>query len=64
MAAGVFGRLAAALAARRAGPARAMSTVYALSSGQGRCGVAVIRVSGPASADALLALTGEDRPSC
>ncbi|KAF0311284.1 tRNA modification GTPase GTPBP3, mitochondrial [Amphibalanus amphitrite] len=37
---------------------RRLSTVFALSSGHGRCGVAVIRVTGPASADALRALTG------
>uniref|UniRef100_A0A8C5W326 5-taurinomethyluridine-[tRNA] synthase subunit GTPB3, mitochondrial n=1 Tax=Microcebus murinus TaxID=30608 RepID=A0A8C5W326_MICMU len=33
------------------------ATVFALSSGQGRCGVAVIRASGPASGDALRILT-------
>ena len=36
-----------------------METIYALSSAAGRAGVAVIRVSGPASADAVRALTGE-----
>ncbi|XP_053150017.1 tRNA modification GTPase GTPBP3, mitochondrial isoform X2 [Hemicordylus capensis] len=33
-------------------------TIFALSSGQGKCGVAVIRTSGPASRLALLRLTG------
>ncbi|XP_076134519.1 5-taurinomethyluridine-[tRNA] synthase subunit GTPB3, mitochondrial [Alosa pseudoharengus] len=33
-------------------------TIFALSSGQGKCGVAVIRVSGPASILALRSLTG------
>ncbi|KAL0181333.1 hypothetical protein M9458_023739, partial [Cirrhinus mrigala] len=32
-------------------------TIFALSSGQGRCGVAVVRVSGPASALAVRSLT-------
>nr|CAI5833883.1 unnamed protein product [Callosobruchus analis] len=32
-------------------------TIFALSSGQGKCGVAVIRVSGPHSQEALLQLT-------
>ncbi|XP_078525770.1 5-taurinomethyluridine-[tRNA] synthase subunit GTPB3, mitochondrial isoform X2 [Lissotriton helveticus] len=35
------------------------STIFALSSGHGKCGVAVIRTSGPASRTALLGLTGE-----
>ncbi len=41
-----------------------METIYALSSAAGRAGVAVIRVSGPASAEAVRALTGEgpERP--
>jgi tRNA modification GTPase len=34
------------------------TTIFALSSGQGRAGVAVIRVSGAVSAEAVLALTG------
>ncbi|XP_072130438.1 tRNA modification GTPase GTPBP3, mitochondrial isoform X1 [Mobula birostris] len=34
-------------------------TIFALSSGHGKCGVAVIRVSGPASRDALSSLTGQ-----
>ncbi|XP_054982432.1 tRNA modification GTPase GTPBP3, mitochondrial isoform X2 [Sorex araneus] len=38
------------------GPA-AGATIFALSSGQGRCGVAVIRTSGPASSQALRSLT-------
>ncbi|KAM9096715.1 5-taurinomethyluridine-[tRNA] synthase subunit GTPB3, mitochondrial isoform 2-T2 [Sarcophilus harrisii] len=32
------------------------ATIFALSSGQGKCGVAVIRISGPASGPALLGL--------
>ncbi|KAM9386289.1 5-taurinomethyluridine-[tRNA] synthase subunit GTPB3, mitochondrial [Pholidichthys leucotaenia] len=33
-------------------------TIFALSSGHGRCGVAVVRVSGPASATALKSMAG------
>uniref|UniRef100_A0A452U5U9 GTP-binding protein TrmE N-terminal domain-containing protein n=1 Tax=Ursus maritimus TaxID=29073 RepID=A0A452U5U9_URSMA len=33
------------------------ATIFALSSGQGRCGIAVIRTSGPASDHALRSLT-------
>uniref|UniRef100_A0A8C0KBS5 GTP binding protein 3, mitochondrial n=1 Tax=Canis lupus dingo TaxID=286419 RepID=A0A8C0KBS5_CANLU len=33
------------------------TTIFALSSGQGRCGIAVIRTSGPASGHALRSLT-------
>ncbi|XP_051967778.1 tRNA modification GTPase GTPBP3, mitochondrial isoform X2 [Xyrauchen texanus] len=36
-------------------------TIFALSSGQGRCGVAVIRVSGPASALSISCLTSSTR---
>ncbi|MCJ8737847.1 hypothetical protein PDJAM_G00028810 [Pangasius djambal] len=36
-------------------------TIFALSSGRGRCGVAVVRVSGPDAAGALRALTGLKR---
>ncbi len=36
---------------------RASSTIFALSSGHGKCGVAVIRVTGPSSSKALAALT-------
>ncbi|XP_062869076.1 tRNA modification GTPase GTPBP3, mitochondrial [Trichomycterus rosablanca] len=36
-------------------------TIFALSSGRGRCGVAVVRVSGPHAAGALHALTGLKR---
>ena len=32
-------------------------TIYALASGAGRAGIAVIRLSGPAACDALAALT-------
>ncbi|XP_076880535.1 5-taurinomethyluridine-[tRNA] synthase subunit GTPB3, mitochondrial isoform X2 [Brachyhypopomus gauderio] len=42
------------------GPA-ASDTVFALSSGQGRCGVAVVRVSGPSSQDALRSIAGLTR---
>ncbi|XP_042297836.1 tRNA modification GTPase GTPBP3, mitochondrial-like [Sceloporus undulatus] len=37
-------------------------TIFALSSGHGKCGVAVIRTSGPASSFALLQLTGAKEP--
>ncbi|XP_061457602.1 tRNA modification GTPase GTPBP3, mitochondrial isoform X2 [Rhineura floridana] len=37
-------------------------TIFALSSGQGKCGVAVIRTSGPASGVALLRLTRAKEP--
>ncbi|KAG8126812.1 hypothetical protein E2320_021911 [Naja naja] len=37
-------------------------TIFALSSGQGKCGVAVIRTSGPASCSALLCMTGTKEP--
>ncbi|XP_026823402.1 tRNA modification GTPase GTPBP3, mitochondrial [Rhopalosiphum maidis] len=36
---------------------RLKSTIYALSSGLGKCGVAVIRVSGPRASDAILNMT-------
>ncbi|KAG8517300.1 tRNA modification GTPase GTPBP3, mitochondrial [Galemys pyrenaicus] len=39
------------------------ATIFALSSGQGRCGIAVIRTSGPASSHALRSLTApQDLP--
>ena len=38
-------------------PVRLMSTIYALSSGHGKCGVSLIRVSGPAAMASLQALT-------
>src|SRR5215467_3737467 len=38
------------------------TTIVALASGAGRAGVAVIRVSGPASGDVLRALTDRDLP--
>jgi len=44
-----------------------METIFALSSGAAPAGIAVIRISGPAAADALLALTGklpEPRRAC
>uniref|UniRef100_W5LIE5 GTP binding protein 3, mitochondrial n=1 Tax=Astyanax mexicanus TaxID=7994 RepID=W5LIE5_ASTMX len=41
-----------------AGP---VDTIYALSSGQGRCGVAVVRVSGPAAGGALRSVAGLSR---
>ena len=37
-------------------------TIFALSSGRGRAGVAVIRVSGPAAAATVQALTGAETP--
>uniref|UniRef100_A0A3Q3K8W7 TrmE-type G domain-containing protein n=1 Tax=Monopterus albus TaxID=43700 RepID=A0A3Q3K8W7_MONAL len=37
------------------------NTIFALSSGHGRCGVAVVRVSGPASATALRSMAGLTR---
>ncbi|NXY85015.1 GTPB3 GTPase, partial [Alcedo cyanopectus] len=37
-------------------------TIFALSSGHGRCGVAVIRTSGPGSRGALQSLTGHPQP--
>ncbi|MBF0251989.1 MAG: tRNA uridine-5-carboxymethylaminomethyl(34) synthesis GTPase MnmE [Alphaproteobacteria bacterium] len=42
--------------------ARTPDTIYALASGAGRAGVAVIRVSGPRAARALTALTQADVP--
>lgn len=38
------------------------ATIYALSSAPGRAGVAVVRLSGPAAAEAVLALTGREVP--
>jgi tRNA modification GTPase len=37
-------------------------TIFALASGRGRAGVAVVRVSGPGAAGALRALTGRETP--
>ena len=37
-------------------------TIFALSSGRGRAGVAVVRVSGQQAGAALLALVGPDLP--
>jgi len=37
-------------------------TIYALASGAGRAGVAIIRLSGPAAGDALRTLSGCDLP--
>lgn len=39
-----------------------MDTIFALSSGRGRAGVAVIRLSGPGAGDAICALSGGDLP--
>lgn len=53
------------LCARRssgAGPWAPGSTIFALSSGQGRCAIAVIRTSGPASGLALRSLTASREP--
>ncbi|CAH0393930.1 unnamed protein product [Bemisia tabaci] len=41
---------------------RHMSTIYALSSGRGKCGVAVIRVSGPKSAEVFSRMTNLKGP--
>lgn len=45
------------LLAHRHLPTRCLSTIFALSSGYGKCGVAVIRVSGPQASQSLLSLT-------
>ncbi|XP_028711775.2 tRNA modification GTPase GTPBP3, mitochondrial isoform X2 [Peromyscus leucopus] len=53
------------LCARRSSGARPWapgSTIFALSSGQGRCAIAVIRTSGPASGLALRSLTASREP--
>lgn len=50
------------LGCRWFGGAASRDTVFALSSGHGKCGVAVIRTSGPASRSALLRLTGAEDP--
>ena len=42
-------------------PWRGLSTIYALSSGHGTCGVAVIRTTGPKSSTALLQLSGRSK---
>ena len=39
-----------------------MSTIYALSSGRGRAGVAIIRISGEQAGDVIRVLTGRDLP--
>ncbi len=44
-------------------PADFQDTIYALASGAGRAGVAIIRLSGGAAGAALRALTGRDLPS-
>ncbi|XP_053906472.1 tRNA modification GTPase GTPBP3, mitochondrial isoform X4 [Cuculus canorus] len=48
--------------AQRLCSAAASDTIFALSSGHGRCGVAVIRTSGPGSRGALQSLTGRPEP--
>ncbi|XP_027250599.1 tRNA modification GTPase GTPBP3, mitochondrial isoform X1 [Cricetulus griseus] len=58
-ASGVLGALTRWLSAGSCAPG---STIFALSSGQGRCAVAVIRTSGPASALALRSLTASRAP--
>ncbi|KYO40339.1 tRNA modification GTPase GTPBP3, mitochondrial isoform X2 [Alligator mississippiensis] len=60
MRAGSCGSLLRWLAKRSYGCAQQRDTVFAVSSGHGKCGVAVIRTSGPASATALRRLTGRD----
>uniref|UniRef100_A0A8C8RZS1 5-taurinomethyluridine-[tRNA] synthase subunit GTPB3, mitochondrial n=1 Tax=Pelusios castaneus TaxID=367368 RepID=A0A8C8RZS1_9SAUR len=52
-------RAALRLSKRLYGPAGRRDTIFALSSGHGKCGVAVIRTSGPASGAALRSLTGQ-----
>ncbi len=37
-------------------------TIFALSSAAGRAGIAVVRISGPAARDGLMAMTGRDPP--
>lgn len=39
----------------------ASNTIFALSSGHGRCGVAVIRVSGPSCSEAVKSLCAQER---
>ena len=39
-----------------------ISTIYAVSSGHGKCGVCVIRITGPASRDVVCLLTGRKNP--
>jgi len=41
---------------------RSEATIYALASGAGRAGVAVVRISGGASCDLIRSLTGTDVP--
>ncbi len=41
---------------------RGATTIFALSSGHGKCGVAVIRISGPAAGSALARLTARTKP--
>ncbi|XP_067416191.1 tRNA modification GTPase GTPBP3, mitochondrial isoform X2 [Emydura macquarii macquarii] len=52
-------RAALRLSTRFYRPAGKRDTIFALSSGHGKCGVAVIRASGPASGAALQRLTGQ-----
>lgn len=40
----------------------AKDTIFALASGKGRAGIAVVRISGSAAADSLSTLTGEELP--
>ncbi|KAL7867235.1 hypothetical protein AOLI_G00150490 [Acnodon oligacanthus] len=51
-------RLGFRCASSASGAAEPADTVFALSSGQGRCGVAVVRVTGPAAAGALRSVAG------
>nr|XP_025045069.1 tRNA modification GTPase GTPBP3, mitochondrial [Pelodiscus sinensis] len=55
----VLSPVAFRLAKRLYCPAGKRDTIFALSSGHGKCGVAVIRTSGPASGTALRRLTGQ-----
>ncbi|KAL6469299.1 hypothetical protein MHYP_G00228230 [Metynnis hypsauchen] len=51
-------RLAFRCASSASSAAEPADTIFALSSGQGRCGVAVVRVTGPAAAGALRSVVG------
>ena len=39
-----------------------LDTIFALASGKGRAGIAVIRISGPAAADTLRQLSAQELP--
>jgi tRNA modification GTPase len=56
----LFGVVAGVIVYEYANAMTDVSTIYALSSGPGRAGVAVIRVSGPAAPDALTRMTSPE----